>query len=371
MMRDMKLRGSLNSFTLILALCLSFFLGLTLPASARALIVNNMYFQEMPVEGQGDAERIRAYREGLSRVILKITGEERWLRNSAVERIIRDAQSYVQEVSYRSTPGGLGQQTYISVRFDSQLVDDALMSSGISVWDRSRPAVLLWLTVQAADGRRELLGSDSEHPLLDLIREFSQSRGLPVLIPALDFEDRRGLPSDVAWSLDEAAIRRASARYGADAIMSGRVLESPTGDLVGMWQFMFRDRVESFDSVEQDMTVYVDNALSRITGQLATHFAINRLAAPANSRITLQVEGIDSAKAYVDLLDYMQELAVVERVSAALLNGAEIELDISLFASPFVFAEFISLGRDLIPADDALELNQDSQVELLRYRWVR
>lgn len=341
-------------------------------APAQALLVEGLYEQEIAVQGQGDAERIRAYREGLTSVILKITGEERHLRNSAVERAVRDAQSYVQEVSYRTDSTGAETLTFISVNFDRALVNDMLMSSGVPVWDRERPAVLLWLSVQSGDGQRELLGADSEHPMLDIVREFSRVRGVPVLIPLMDLEDRRNLPGDVAWSLNEDAIRNASARYGADAILSGRLLESPTGDLVGLWQFLFRDRVEAFDAFERDLSVYTLGTLNRVTAQLATHFAFNSLEAPANSRVTLRVEGMDSATDYVGLMSYIESLAVVHSVSAALLDGTGIELDVRLSSTPFLFTEFISLGRDLAPLDvPGLSPGLIPEQNVMHFRWVR
>ena len=362
MMRGMKsfIKHILRTRILFLILCLG------ASPHALALIVDGLYDQEIAVQGQGDAERIRAYREGLSAVILKITGTERWLRNSAVERAIRDAQSYVQEVSYRTSSGPQEQRNFINVRFDRALVDRMLNDAGIPVWDQNRPAVLLWLSVQAADGRRELLSADSDHPLLEIVREFSRLRGVPLLFPLLDLEDRRNLPTDVAWSLDEQAIRQASARYGADAILSGRVLESPSGELVGLWQFLFRDNVESFDSFERDLQVYADTALERVTAQLATHFGLIKL--PQAIQVKIRVDAVDSAKDYVDLLQYIQSLAVVESASVSLLDGSDIELDVSLIGNPFLFAEFITLGRDLQAQDTR---TQDSTQNTFFYRWVR
>jgi len=342
--------------------------GLFSSAPVHALLVQGLYEQEIAVQDQGDAERIRAYREGLTAVILKITGVERHLGNAAVERAVRDAQSYVQEVSYRTDSTGPELRTLISVSFDSALVNQMLMSSGVPVWDRDRPAVLLWLSVQNATGQRELLSADSEHPMLEIVREFSRVRGLPVLIPVMDLEDRRNLPADVAWSLDEAAIRNASARYGADAILSGRLLESPNGDLVGLWQFLFRGSAETFDAFERDLSVYTLGTLNQVTAQLASHFAFNSLEAPANSRVTVRVEGMDSATDYVNLMAYMDNLAVVDTVAAALLDGSGIELDVWLSSSAFLFTEFISLGRDLQPLDVP---GQSTEQSVLHFRWVR
>lgn len=362
MMRGMKTFASITVRLryLLLLLCL----GTASPAFA--LIVDGLYDQEIVVGGQGDSERLSAYREGLSAVILKITGEARWLRNSTVERAIRDAQSYVQEVSYRTSSGPLEQRNFINVRFDRALVDRMLNDAGIPVWDQNRPAVLLWLSVQHPDGRRELLSADSEHPLLDTVKEFSRLRGVPLLFPLLDLEDRRNLPTDVAWSLDEQAIRQASARYGADAILSGRVLESTNGELVGLWQYIFRDNVESFDSFERDFKVYAEGALERVTAQLAAHFGLIKLSQPI--QVKLRVDAVDSAKDYVDLLQYIQGLAVVQSASVSRLDGSTLELDVSLIGSPFLFAEFITLGRDLVSQE---ALVQETNANVLYYRWVR
>ena len=185
----------------------------------------------------------------------------------------------------------------------------------------------------------------------------------------MDVEDRRNLPVDIAWSLDEQAIRKASARYGADSVLSGRVLQSPTGDQVGLWQFLFRERVETFDSVERDVAVFTNGALNRVTAQLATHFALARQSSTqSDQRVTLRVEGVDDVTAYVGLLAYLQELSVVDSVSASLLDGSSLELDVHLNGSTYLFTEFISLGRDLVP--DQLPATEvlDS---FLYYRWVR
>lgn len=365
------MRG-MKSFTKLIARARYLLLLVSLVASqqAFALIVDGLYDQEIAVQGQGDAERIRAYREGLAAVILKVSGEERWLRNSAVERAIRDAQSYVQEVSYRTSSGPLEQRNFISVRFDRALVDRMLNDAGIPVWDQSRPAVMVWLSVQSADGGRELLSADSEHPLLGIVREFSRLRGVPLLFPLLDLEDRRNLPTDVAWSLDEQAIRQASARYGVNAILSGRVLQSPNGELVGLWQFLFRDNVETFDSFERDLKVYADAALERVTAQLATHFGLIKLAQTV--QVKVRVEAVDSARDYVDLLQYVQGLAVVESASASLLDGSAIELDVSLIGNPFLFTEFISLGRDLqVQESIASDADEAGDSNVFYYRWGR
>lgn len=335
-----------------------------------ALVINGLYDHEIPVQGQGESERLRAYSAALSAVIVKVTGSQVALESTVVTRAIRDAQSYVREVSYRTGSTPAPNNSLLSIRFDPELIDKLLADAGVTVWDKNRPSILLWLSVQGQDGRREVLGSDSEHPIIALLQEYSRERGVPILIPLMDFEDRRNLPADVAWSLDEQAIRAASQRYGADSVLSGRVLNSPTGDFVGLWQFLFRDNIEVFDSFEQDITRYTSSALDRVARILVSHFAIDRSAQALRSNVKLRVDDIRSASTHVALLEYIRDFAVVESAAVSLLDGASIEIDIRLLGSPYLFTEFLSLGRDLRVVDDAL-LQLETTRPVLHYRWVR
>lgn len=339
-------------------------------SQSYALVINGLYDHEVPVQGQGESERLRAYSEALAAVIVKVTGAETALESTAVARALRDAQSYVREVSYRTVSVPQPNTNLISIRFDPKLIDTLLANAGVTVWDKNRPSILLWLSVQGQDGRRELLAADSDHPAIELLKEYSRQRGVPILIPLMDFEDRRNLPVDVAWSLDEEAIRRASARYGADSVLSGRVLNSPTGDFVGLWQFLFRDNAEVFDSFESSLSIYTSSALDRVTRVLVRHFAIDRSASATRTRVKIRVDDVKSASAHVALLNYLRDFAVVDNAAVKLLDGSSIELDIRVLGSAMLFNEFLSLGRDLVPVDVPLS-ERESGDSVLYYRWVR
>ncbi|MDX1489675.1 MAG: DUF2066 domain-containing protein [Pseudohongiellaceae bacterium] len=343
---------------------------LLLALPAQALIISGLYDHELPVQSQSEAERLSAYREALAAVIVKVTGTETALDTALVQRAIRDAQSYVREVSYRTVSTPQPNTSLISIRFDPALVDSLLADAGVTVWDKNRPSILLWLSVQGLDGRREVLAADSEHPIIDLLQEYSRERGIPILIPLMDFEDRRNLPTDVAWSLDEDAIRKASARYGPDSILSGRVLNSPSGDFIGLWQFLFRDNAQVFDSFEEDLPSYTFGALDTVAQTLVQHFAIDRSTNAQTASVRMRIDDIDSASAHVALLNYIRDYAVVESAELALLDGASLELELKLLGSVFLFTEFLSLGRDLIPSAQ-MGTDSDSGQSILHYQWVR
>lgn len=339
--------------------------ALALPGGGRALPVEGLYSHRVEVADESVAERGRAFREALAAVVLKVTGDRRWLERPAVERALETAESLVEAVGYEVDPGP-PERRRIDVFFAPSLVDRLLFDAGIPVWDGNRPSVLVWLVLQDETGARTLPAPDTHPELFDVMRRFAEDRGLPVIFPLLDFEDRRGLAEDRLWALDRDAIVRASARYGADSVLAGRVHFTAGGDLVGLWRFLFRDRNELFDGFDTEPRAYLRAPLDRVTGWLAEHFALAPGAA-ARGGVRMRVDGVGDLRDYSALLAYLDGLTLVESVAPALLDGARIELEIALRDEPARLFELIELDRELVPVRGA----RGRPDPVAHYRWNR
>lgn len=331
---------------------------------ALALPIDGLYQQAVAVEDQSEAERERAYRDAFAQVIVKVTGERRWLEHPQVVEAMQQASSYVAEVSYRSAM----LERQIDVRFDQSLVDELLNRADIPVWDRNRASVLLWVTVQSEDGRRDMLGSSSDHPLLTQAREFGIERGVPILIPLLDLTDRRLVSVNQGWQLETDALREAAERYGADSVLAGRLLITPDNEVVGLWQFVFRDQTHVFDHVDNNVDTYMDVPLDEVTTRLAEHFGLVLSEFEREDEITLRIEGISSLASHTELMRYLESLSVIREVSVSALRADTIDLRVQLAGTRQHLTEFISLGRDLQPVN--FELGAVTS-ELLHYRWTQ
>lgn len=351
-----------------------------------ALQVTGLYSQQVPVSNDGAAERNRAFREALAAVVVKVTGDPRWLEAPSIERAIAQAQNYVEATSYFSESVQLpledntadsdvdGDQFYtaeqriISVNFAAALIDELLASANIPVWDSNRPSVLVWMVLQSSSGEREFLTVDSNPEIVKLMQDFAAARGLPIIFPVLDFEDRRTLSENTAWNLDQSAISSASARYGADSILAGRLHFTASGELVGLWQFQFQDGAEVFDGFDNELQSYLYAPLNRITTQLAGYFAILPESVDGES-IRLRVDGIKNLTAYSSLLNYVENLGLVETVTTAEVDGERIELQLGLVGDTRQLYEQIALDRDLMPINNTVE--DSSRATMLHYRWTR
>ncbi len=366
----------------------------------NALRVYGLYSERVAVVNESDAERNRAFRHALTAVILKVTGERRWLQHPVVEQALDNAQSYVEAIAYSSEEIEVPQQAmvtqnpepdsdaidqepgqkpdnapllpriverrYVEVDFSSRLINELLTDANIPVWDSNRPSVLVWMALQDADGNRTLLTSDINQEIIDFIQNFATERGLPVIFPVLDFDDRRNLSEDLVWALDEEVIRRASERYDADSVLTGRLHFTASGELVGLWQFLFGTRVEVFDGFSTELEEYLHTPLDRVTSQLADYFAIVPEAI-SSATVRLTVEGVSDLEDYSALIAYLGNLGLVKSVFPAAIDGEQLELELALVGDAEQLFEWIALDRDLLPIQSS---HTDLQ-PVLHYRWTR
>jgi hypothetical protein len=377
-------------FAQLKQIALYFLLLLTLPLisweHSAALQVSGLYSQQIPVTNDGEAERNRAFREAFAAVVVKVSGDPRWLENLAIERAIAQAQNYVEATSYISESIQLpledntlpldsdeeqfytAEQRIISVNFAAALINELLADAGIPVWDDNRPSVLVWMVLQNSAGDREFLTVGSNPEIVKVMQDFAAARGLPIIFPVLDFEDRRSLSENIAWNLDEAAISSASERYGADSILAGRLHFTASGELVGLWQFRFQEETDVFDGFDSELKSYLYDPLNRITTQLAGYFAILPESIDGDT-VRLRIDGIKNLNDYSSLLNYVENLGLVATVTTAEVDGERIELQLSLVGDTRQLYEQIALDRDLLPIYNTLE--DSSFATLLHYRWTR
>lgn len=373
----------LTRTSLVKVLAASLLLAVLMQPSS-ALQVTDLYNHRVDVSNQSDSERSRAFAEAFAAVVLKVTGERRWLQHPVIEQALDNAQSYVEAFSYASETIVLPvdpatddvdtsislvntvEQRVIDVSFAARLIDELLASADIPVWDSNRPSVLVWMVLQNEAGERSLLTADSDPPIIELMHQFAAERALPIIFPVLDFEDRQNLSEDSVWTLDQAAISAASQRYGADSILAGRVHFTATNELVGRWQFIFQDQADVFDGFDNELQAYLYAPLDRITNQLASFFAIVPETSNRQS-VRLRVDGIKNLSAYSALLSYVNNLGLVESVAAAELDGERLELQLGLLGDVGQLFELIALDRDLLPIESSLA----NTPSILHYRWTR
>jgi len=338
------------------------------PQPVSGLPVTGLYQQRVAVADESPDERGRAFALAFRRMIVKVAGDESRLEHAAIRAAAEAAGDYVQAFAYATgrDEGPPGGQRYLEVQFSAPLINELLAGADIPVWGGNRPSVLVWMALQDTAGRRSLLSAETGPEIIGYMRRFAEERGLPIIFPLLDIKDRRRLSPDAIWAQDERAIRAASDRYDPDSILAGRLLFTPTGELVGLWQFLFMGEAEVFDGFASGIEDYLAPPLARVTRDLAEYFALDP-GGPGGQPLRLRVDGIRDFADYSALIAYVDGIGLVRTADVVAVDGERLELELDLLGDAGQLFNLISLDRDLRPVGGG----QTGASAVPHYRWMR
>ena len=194
--------------------------------AAEGAEVFGLYEAKVPVSSKDGKERDSAFSTALLLVVTKVSGERNPASNAVIAAAMHEPGRFVQQFQYLQAEAGsvIGEgllDLSLWARFDARVVDGLVRDAGLPVWGRIRPAILTWLAIEQ-DARRELLGTDDVSGLAEVLYNSASQRGLSLILPLLDLEDRTRIgPSDV-WAGFWDAVDEASARYQSESQLTVR-----------------------------------------------------------------------------------------------------------------------------------------------------
>lgn len=299
------LRLSTNFAVFLSGIVLLLTVSIGMVDCARAADVRDIYRAEVPVRSQDPSAREQAFRSALEAVLIKATGSREIADQPGADTLLASASTYVQQFGYRTRRAA----TTLNVVFDGAAVDAALTAANLPVWVDQRPAVLIWLAVQHGD-RRYLVDDDRTRPASRIVRATASRRGIPVLFPLLDMEDRAQVNvADVLGGFDENVVQ-ASVRYDPDATVIARVTGLRDDDWRGDWQLDYggEETAASFGGVS--MEAVLTDGMHFVADALAERLAVVTTAG-APGGLLISVEGVDSLEDFARLETYLDNLALV------------------------------------------------------------
>jgi len=340
--------------TTVLASLLAWLLATPVAASQ----VSDLYEAEVPVEDRSAERRTSGIAEALRTVLVKVTGDRSVVSHPGVAADLGQAYQYVQQYRYRPAPEPVTAEPpaeavaetepgwLLWARFDAAAVDRLLQARGLPVWGETRPDAVLWLALE--DGRqRFLVGQESRPELVAALEQAAAERGVPVLMPLLDLEDRARVRASDVWGEFEQVLVRASARYSATVVLAARAARSGNGWAVqwALYEGGSAEHWRSFGSA-------VDLALT--TGfQQGVDFIADRYApvagAGAEAVVRLEVSGIDSVADYAKVARYLRQLTPGERADPERVKPGSIVYRIRIRGGLNSLRQSLALGGVLDP----------------------
>ncbi len=323
------------------------FILLVLAAPAAGMPVEGLYEVEVRVQGQNPEQQQAGFEAALGKLLVKLTGDPQRARDTALLKAFGDPEALVQQHGYTRDPSpypGRG-PLHLRVAFDETQINPVMQRHGVPIWGANRPGVLVWLGVRDG-GEGRLYSPEQDQHLRALAQRAAFARGIPLIFPLMDLEDQANVAPEVFWGGGElaATLRKASGRYGADAILVAR-LNRRDADWSAEWMLLQGDARDGWTTSAQDPEALIGGGIDRTAAALAEAYAPRPGAAgPGADIVLLRVDGLGSVEDYAALRRY---LGGIDSVASMLLRRAGpgfVEYDVDVQASRAVLRRELSLG---------------------------
>ncbi len=311
----------MRAITRLFVSCLFLF---SLPLSAQTL--NTLYQVREPVSSQQPTERDAALSRALDTLVVRLTGDPAALQNPAVVELRKSPQQLISQYSYQNGPPQV-----LQVDFDPLSSERSLRQAGLSLWGANRPAILAWWLNETSDGSTLVGDAQSGAALL---RDAAQHRGLPLLLPLADLDEQLLATAENLSANQPAALQDASARYGADALLTVQAREAD-GQWQAQWRLWLGDTREQGTAQGADQVALADAVWLAVSQRLAPRFVSRPGAAQG---LQLEVQGANLAR-------YAELQRLLEPFAARLQWAQGNRLSFRLNASPEQLRAQLALGR--------------------------
>ena len=341
-----------------------------------AVTLENLYQAEVLSESQSDAQRRIDASEGLSQVLIRVSGRSDILQNPVIVAALKTPEQYYSEFSYARVEAGndaaaalpqpgldpLPAETprqVMRIRFAPSLIAKILREADLPVWGSNRPSVLSWMAIDDESGR-QVLGEANPSLFAKSLNQAARARGVPLLLPLWDLEDSRGVSSSEIWGRFLGRIEAASKRYSPDKILVFRAESEFSNQWRGDWSLgeggQWRSGTVYGESQAQLATALV--------GVLASVLSEQYAVTSTRSEVRLTVEGITEIQDYAEVSRYLEGLTQVMSVQPVRILTDMVEFKLRSEGEVQQIIDVIALDRKLT----LLRLDESSSI--LWYRWT-
>jgi len=330
----------------------------TLSSSAQSVrTVADLYQAEVPVADQSQGALRAASQEALADVLVRVSGVGAVVDEPGLASALARANDYVQRFVYRGSTGNLR----VDLLFDRDGVNALLRQAGVPIWTSTRPVALVWLGIDEPGGRFVVDAGSAPAEFAALHAAFA-ARGVPLQMPLGDLQDLRDFSLEELWRLDSVAAARASARYGSDEVLVGRVFRTGEGGFIGDWQYSFRGGRVSASAAAPSLDALAAQAVALVADNMVSRYAVTATEDDGDA-LTVTISGILDYADYAAVIALFERIEVTERVAISALRADIATLALYTRADPSQVTALLQLDKRLraLPAADGS----------LSFRWQR
>lgn len=314
--------------------------------------VANLYSASWPVENQSTEVREKAMQNAFAEVLIRVSGNKQVIEDPQVREALPNAQNYMRQYSYKRLSAE-EQMVYekpllLIATFDSQSIETILKDSSLPIWSENRPSGTYWIAIEEDGNRR--VATDANDSVAIALNRAAGRRGLPIMLPMMDLEDKSVVTVGDIWGRFTAPVKRASERYNADYVVVGQLSQSGE-QWFGRWSMELAGSVEHLSSTASSKQRVVADLVDQIADKLAS-----RLSAVLSGEVLsveIYVENIQNLEAYAGARNYLTNLGLTESVRVLQVKQDAVLFEVRVLTSPQNLIDAINIGNNLrrIPND--------------------
>ncbi len=283
--------------------------------------VTDLFETEVAVSDQTQAVRAEAFRTALSRIIVRVAGDQSVLSGEPARKLLEDPASLVQQYRYFTETASSPPVLKLWARFDGDAIRRSLQQEGMAYWGGERPDTLVWLAVEDR-GRRYIVSAGGGSDVHRQVELAARKRGVPILFPLMDLEDQTQVRFSDLWGGFFDKVLAASKRYDPPAVLIGRLNRSPSGGWSSRWYLDVVGRANEWSDSHRQLQELAQQGVEDVADILATRFAATGRG-NSGDIIKITVNGIETLDAYARISRYLASLSSVSRVEVdELLPGS-------------------------------------------------
>jgi len=315
--------------------------------------VPDLYEALVPAEGKDGTAETKALETALEIVLVKLTGAPDVAAKPEAEPLLKNAQAYVEEYGYVETPAkgtsqgsASGSQNQLRAVFDPRILDQAMKKAGLPLWNRERPSILVWLTVED-EGISQFVSTGHPMGYTGILEGQATRRGLPLFWPMLDLEDESKLtPNDLAGAKSEA-ILAASLRYHPDVVLAVTLAHPVPEQWDGRWTLYFNGQAStSWTSSGDYPQLVLEEGFEGAADILVAQYQ-RPLDYTAEMRLDIAIEGISGVDDFTRAQSYLRALGPVKQISVKRLEANRAWFSVLAQGGAEALDQSISLGDTL------------------------
>lgn len=334
--------------------------------SVKAVEVTDLYQDILKVEDKSRDARLTASRAALLNVLVKVSGDPSADQNPIAKQRSKDISDYMLKFEYDERVDGT---LKLVVKFEANKINALIKELNLPLWGTRRPLVAIWLAIED-NWRRELVTQESYPQLEQLIYDTAARRGLPVVVPLLDLEDRALVGIPEVWGNFSEPVEQASSRYSAERSITARLYNQANGNnWVLDWRFTNDDLFEA-NRLTGDKQQTIALMIDSLAAGLAAEYAVDPNSSGQLEKALFKLKGTQS---FVDIelaKRRLESLSVVTQVIISSRNTTTVNFEVNHTGSISDFKKALELDRSFKAFVDPRAFYHVSSEGDLNYQWV-